>query len=324
MKDKGRSEPVVLDLARYELRRSGCRISIERIPMEALILLAQSGGRLLTRKEIADHLWGKNPWLDADRNLNTAIGKIRRVLGDDSDKPRFIETAVGKGYRFVAPVRVTSDEDGFNLRDEFAFLILGPSPQPVLQNANNGLQVLNTDAPSKEKDASLDSTYRLSGRRIVKSSAWVVGALLLFLVGSQGWSFLHRTLWTAHDLDTRVWIGGEWLVGEFRYCQMQTGFGRGSEENRNFVENLPRLYCGEEEADTPKFETDTASVLTSPDSSTAPGGVSPPIDSALGPDSHRFHLMRVHFVGRIERSNQPLALWRCKRSSDSLDCMSIH
>ena len=117
MQSKIRSEPVALDLARYELRRSGQRINIERIPMELLILLSRSGGRLLTREEIIDHLWGKNPWLDADRNLNTAIGKIRRALLDDPDKPRFIETAVGKGYRFIAPVRSATELGNCNGRE---------------------------------------------------------------------------------------------------------------------------------------------------------------------------------------------------------------
>lgn len=96
---------IELDLNRYELRRAGRRIRIERIPMELLILLAQSGGRLLSRDEIIEHLWGKNPWLDAERNLNTAVGKLRQALGDSADKPRYVETVVGKGYRFIAPHR---------------------------------------------------------------------------------------------------------------------------------------------------------------------------------------------------------------------------
>ncbi|MDE3201681.1 MAG: PD40 domain-containing protein [Acidobacteriota bacterium] len=103
------SERIELDLNRYELRRGGKRIGIERIPMELLILLAQSGGRLLSREEIIEDIWGKNPWLDAERNLNTAIGKLRQALGDRADNPRFIETVVGKGYRFVAPVQREND-----------------------------------------------------------------------------------------------------------------------------------------------------------------------------------------------------------------------
>lgn len=80
-------EPIELDLNRYELRRAGKRISIERIPMELLILLAKSDGRLLSREEIIEHLWGKNPFLDAERNLNTAVGKLRQALGESATGP---------------------------------------------------------------------------------------------------------------------------------------------------------------------------------------------------------------------------------------------
>jgi Tol biopolymer transport system component/DNA-binding winged helix-turn-helix (wHTH) protein len=96
------SEPFELDPAGYELRRAGRRINLERLPMELLILLAENRGKLLTREQIVDHLWGKNAYLDTERNLNTAVGKIRRALGDDADQPRFVETVIGKGYRFTA------------------------------------------------------------------------------------------------------------------------------------------------------------------------------------------------------------------------------
>ncbi|MGA7234077.1 MAG: winged helix-turn-helix domain-containing protein [Bryobacteraceae bacterium] len=95
-------QPVELDLDRYELRRAGRRVDLERIPMELLILLAENPGRLLTRDEIVSHLWGKNPWLDPERNVNTAISKIRRALCDDAGQPSFVETVIGKGYRFTA------------------------------------------------------------------------------------------------------------------------------------------------------------------------------------------------------------------------------
>ena len=72
--------------------------------MELLILLVQRGGELVTRDEIAERLWGKDVFLDIDHSINTAIRKVRQALRDDPDKPRFIETVVGKGYRFAAPV----------------------------------------------------------------------------------------------------------------------------------------------------------------------------------------------------------------------------
>jgi len=99
--------PVVeLDLARYELRRGGRVERLEKLPMELLTLLAERRGLLVTRAEILERLWGKDVFVDADAAINTAVRKVRRALGDDPDAPHFLETVVGKGYRFVGPITV--------------------------------------------------------------------------------------------------------------------------------------------------------------------------------------------------------------------------
>ena len=72
--------------------------------MDLLLLLVERRGELLSRDEIADRLWGKDVFVDVDRSINTAIRKVRQALRDDPEKPRFVETVVGKGYRFAAPV----------------------------------------------------------------------------------------------------------------------------------------------------------------------------------------------------------------------------
>jgi DNA-binding winged helix-turn-helix (wHTH) protein len=72
--------------------------------MEVLILLVQRGGALLPRSEIKAALWGGDVFVDHDAAMNTAIRKIRQALDDDAETPRFVETLVGKGYRFVASV----------------------------------------------------------------------------------------------------------------------------------------------------------------------------------------------------------------------------
>ena len=78
--------------------------------MELLILLLERRGELVSREEIAECLWGKGVFLDIDHSINTAIRKIRVVLKDDPEKPRFIETVIGKGYRFAAPISCSSSE----------------------------------------------------------------------------------------------------------------------------------------------------------------------------------------------------------------------
>jgi DNA-binding winged helix-turn-helix (wHTH) protein len=97
---------VELDLARYELRRGGRVERLEKLPMELLTFLAERRGQLVTRAEILERLWGKDVFVDADAAINTAVRKVRRALADDPDRPQFLETVVGKGYRFVGPITV--------------------------------------------------------------------------------------------------------------------------------------------------------------------------------------------------------------------------
>ena len=93
-----------LDSSRYELRRGGRNLRLEKIPMDLLILLVEKNDDLITREEIIERIWGKNVFTDSDAGINTAIRKIRQTLNDDPENPRFIQTVVGRGYRFLAPV----------------------------------------------------------------------------------------------------------------------------------------------------------------------------------------------------------------------------
>lgn len=91
-----------LDCDRYELLRFGRPVKLEKIPMDLLILLVTKDGRLVTRREIIERLWGTEVFVDTEHGINTAIRKIRQALKDDPDRPRFVQTVTGKGYRFIA------------------------------------------------------------------------------------------------------------------------------------------------------------------------------------------------------------------------------
>jgi len=93
-----------LDCSRFELWRAGRTLKLERKPMELLILLATREGDLVTRAEIAEHLWGSEVFVDTEHGINTAIRKIRQTLRDDPEQPRFVQTVMGKGYRFIGPI----------------------------------------------------------------------------------------------------------------------------------------------------------------------------------------------------------------------------
>ncbi len=101
-----RFEEFDLDVERYQLRRAGHAVKLERIPMELLILLLQSEGKLVRRESINRQLWGENALQDTEHSVNTAVNKLRYILRDNASKPRFIQTVVGQGYRFIANVVV--------------------------------------------------------------------------------------------------------------------------------------------------------------------------------------------------------------------------
>ena len=96
-----------LNVPAYELRRRGRRVKLERLAMDLLILLVDQRDRLVTRNEIVERLWGPDVFLEVDASVNTLVRKLRRVLVDTVEHPRFIQTVQGKGYRFIAKVETT-------------------------------------------------------------------------------------------------------------------------------------------------------------------------------------------------------------------------
>lgn len=90
-----------LDIRNHRLRLSGSDLKLERIPMQLLILLASRPGELVRREEIIQELWGDEINVDTENAINTAVRKIRQVLGDDSSSPRFVQTVSKRGYRFL-------------------------------------------------------------------------------------------------------------------------------------------------------------------------------------------------------------------------------
>jgi DNA-binding winged helix-turn-helix (wHTH) protein len=92
-----------VDLLAGELRKGGLKLKLSGQPFQVLAILLESPGKVVTREELQKRLW-PDTFVDVDHNLNTAINKIREVLGDSAENPRFVETLPRRGYRFIAPV----------------------------------------------------------------------------------------------------------------------------------------------------------------------------------------------------------------------------
>jgi DNA-binding winged helix-turn-helix (wHTH) protein len=96
--------PFELDAAGGELRKGGISLKIHPQPFRVLQLLAERPRQIVSRDEIRKCLWGGNTFVDFDGGINSCLNQIRIALGDDPEKPRYIETIPRRGYRFVAAV----------------------------------------------------------------------------------------------------------------------------------------------------------------------------------------------------------------------------
>jgi Tol biopolymer transport system component/DNA-binding winged helix-turn-helix (wHTH) protein len=95
-----------VDVSAREIRKSGMCLRLQGQPLQILFLLLESPGQVVSRDLIREQLWAADTFVDFEHSLNTAIKKLRQMLGDDADNPRFVETLPRRGYRFIAPVTV--------------------------------------------------------------------------------------------------------------------------------------------------------------------------------------------------------------------------
>src|ERR1700721_350392 len=120
-----------LDCGKFELCRKGRRLKLERKPLELLVLLVTKHGQVVTRDEIAGFLWEREVFVDIEHGINTAIRKIRQILGDSSDLPQFVQTISGSGYRFIAPRTAVEPEVTEQIQPSGVPSDLPPAPPEI-------------------------------------------------------------------------------------------------------------------------------------------------------------------------------------------------
>lgn len=106
-----------VDFGQHQLSRNGNAVRLEGLPLQLLMYLVENSRQLVTREQIADALWGKDLFVDIEQGINTAIRKIRIALEDDSEQPRFLQTVVGRGYRFVGACEEHSEQIKFTAEE---------------------------------------------------------------------------------------------------------------------------------------------------------------------------------------------------------------
>ena len=93
-----------VDTLAGEVFKHGIRLKLQDQPFQVLAVLLEHAGDVVTREELRQKLWPADTFVDFDTGLNSAIKKLRDVLADSAEKPRYIETLPRRGYRFIAHV----------------------------------------------------------------------------------------------------------------------------------------------------------------------------------------------------------------------------
>ena len=92
----------MLDRRRYELRRAGQRIALEPKAFDLLLYLVEHRDRVVGRRELLEHIWPEQ--FVSDHSLTARLRAVRQALEESAREPRWIETAHGRGYRFIGAV----------------------------------------------------------------------------------------------------------------------------------------------------------------------------------------------------------------------------
>jgi DNA-binding winged helix-turn-helix (wHTH) protein/tetratricopeptide (TPR) repeat protein len=101
---KTRFGPFELDLRSGELRKHGIRVKLQDQPFQILALLLERSGDVVTREELHLKLWPADTFVDFETGLNSAVKKLRDVLGDSAEAPSYVETFPKRGYRFIGHI----------------------------------------------------------------------------------------------------------------------------------------------------------------------------------------------------------------------------
>lgn len=157
-------------------------------------------------------------------------------------------------------------------------------------------------------------------RVVAKVCAYVV---LLFIVAGVYASYqaLDKAGWVSHDHDTPIWIQGDWLVGEYRDCQMRTKTVPAQRKDLDSLDKLPRLFCGEDVNGLFDFQHEIEPPLH--DVQAPPEGSMYFIGVTADDLDRNFHVLPVRYFGRIDRTDKWVISWRCRRLSESLECKAL-
>jgi Tol biopolymer transport system component/DNA-binding winged helix-turn-helix (wHTH) protein len=139
---KVRFGPFEANLLTQELYKFGTRLRLPNQSFQVLSVLLERPGEMVTREQLQARLWPSDTFVEYDQGLNAAVNRLREVLGDSAEKPRFIETLPRRGYRFIAAVEAPQIDAALDSQNES-----GNSSPQSLPNAASG-EGLESKTPS--------------------------------------------------------------------------------------------------------------------------------------------------------------------------------
>jgi Tol biopolymer transport system component/DNA-binding winged helix-turn-helix (wHTH) protein len=165
-----------VDPARGTVTRQGIRLKIQDQPLQILELLLQQHGEIVTREQLRQALWPSGTHVNFDGSLNAALKKLRAVLQDDAENPRFIETVPRQGYRFVAPVHVIND----------AATTVSAGQVASLENADKSIEVRLRLRPEFSQELAAGGAY-WDRQRAERTQRWFDLILLTIAILFGSW-----------------------------------------------------------------------------------------------------------------------------------------
>src|SRR5215470_3395078 len=169
-----------VDLQTGELFKHGRKIKLQTQSFLVLASLLERPGEVLTREELCQKLWPSGVFVDFEVGLNAAINRLRSVLDDSPEEPRYIETLPRRGYRFIAPVEI----------------IPGATPVASVYSPF-GQESITPPGPPKAAKVAGEPRGRTGVRRLWVAAA-VLAALLFLLVGMNVRGWRDRLLAKSH------------------------------------------------------------------------------------------------------------------------------
>jgi Tol biopolymer transport system component/DNA-binding winged helix-turn-helix (wHTH) protein len=165
------------DLDAGTLKRHGIPVKLQEQPFRILTFLLERPGNIISREELCTRLWPEGTYVEFDGSLNTALMKLRAVLNDDPENPRFVETVPKKGYRFIAPVHF---------------------PEPTQAAAEVEKEV---SVPEAAELPEVSTEIRISAlpASLEKPQRWVLISFLLLLAGTIVAAAVAWRYWPTRD-----------------------------------------------------------------------------------------------------------------------------